>query len=64
MKQTSTVILILLMSTSCFSQAVKDLFRPNIDAHVDIIPLGFPDPAIRFGSEWMLGGRRTENQKH
>lgn len=57
MKYFTTLILAFLSSTYCFSQTDRGLFTKNIDAHIDLIPLGFPDPAIRFGSEWMLGNR-------
>ncbi|MCF0049152.1 DUF3575 domain-containing protein [Dyadobacter sp. LJ53] len=56
MRYFSTIILALLAST-CWSQSSRNLFRENIDAHVDIVPLRFPDPSVRFGSEYMLGGR-------
>ena len=47
----------LILSISAYSQAVENLFTKNIDIHFDPLPLGFPDPSLRFGSEMMLGGR-------
>ncbi len=57
MKHISNIILILLASFAASAQVSGDLFQKNIDAHIDIVPLGFPDPSIRFGSEMMLGNR-------
>jgi len=57
MKYIAALTLILIISTACFSQSDRDLFRKNIDLHIDVVPIGFPDPSVRFGSEWMLGGR-------
>ncbi|SEJ80055.1 hypothetical protein SAMN05216327_120105 [Dyadobacter sp. SG02] len=39
------------------ANAQRDFSQKSIDAHIDVVPLGFPDPAIRFGSEWMFGNR-------
>ena len=49
-------LLIFTVSLSVHAQEA-DLFRQNIDVHVDLVPLTFPDPAVRFGSEMMLGNR-------
>ena len=57
MKYFTTFALALFTSTSCMSQVNRDLFDKNIDVHADLVPLAFPDPAVRFGSEWMLGNR-------
>lgn len=40
------------------AQRANDFSQRSIDAHTDLVPLGFPDPAIRLGSERMLVGRR------
>ncbi|MCF2443424.1 DUF3575 domain-containing protein [Dyadobacter sp. CY345] len=56
MKSIFTALLIIVISSSSYSQGV-DLFRRNLDVHVDLVPVIFPDPAIRFGSEMMLGKR-------
>lgn len=49
-------ILLTALSLSIVAQRT-DLFKPNIDLHVDVVPLIFPDPSIRFGSEMMFGSR-------
>jgi hypothetical protein len=57
MKYISSALFILILSGSAYSQAVENLFKQNIDVHIDLIPLAFPDPSVRFGSEMMLGNR-------
>lgn len=50
-------LLLSFLAFTAHSQAVDDLFKRNIDAHIDLVPLGFPDAAVRFGSELMMGKR-------
>lgn len=57
MRHIVSVLLILTIATSAYSQHVDNLFKQNIDVHVDVVPLIFPDPSVRFGSEMMLGKR-------
>ena len=57
MRNIYVVLLALLISSAARAQAVEGLFQRNIDAHIDLVPLGFPDAAVRFGSEMMLGNR-------
>ncbi len=51
------ILLIFLIVSRANGQQVHDFSRRNIDAHIDLVPLGFPDPSVRFGSEMMFGNR-------
>jgi hypothetical protein len=51
------ILFVLISSISVNAQRVDNLFQKNIDIHLDLAPLGFPDPSLRIGSEMMLGNR-------
>ncbi|MGX5854173.1 hypothetical protein ACWKW6_11035 [Dyadobacter jiangsuensis] len=51
------ILLIFLIVSQANGQKVHDFSRRNIDAHIDLVPLGFPDPSVRFGLEMMFGNR-------
>ncbi|SDH24881.1 hypothetical protein SAMN04487996_13231 [Dyadobacter soli] len=57
MKPFYFAMLSLLIALSANAQRSADLSQRSIDVHVDVVPLGFPDPAVRFGSEMMFGNR-------
>ncbi len=52
-----TILLVMSVSAGVQAQRVDDLFQKNVDFHIDIVPLGFTDPSIRFGSEIMFGNQ-------
>ncbi|PSL33855.1 DUF3575 domain-containing protein [Dyadobacter jiangsuensis] len=52
-----SITLIFLIVNRSNAQRASDFSRRNIDAHIDLVPLGFTDPSIRFGSEMMFGNR-------
>ncbi len=52
-----TWLFVCMLSISSYAQRVDNMFKQNIDIHIDPIPLGFPDPSLRFGSEMMMGNR-------
>lgn len=57
MKYIYFTLLTFFSAVSTNAQRIDDLFQKNIDLHVDLAPIGFPDPSLRFGSEMMLGNR-------